>query len=1191
MKVHKEHQPIDEKFQHMLDHFAHVLPAQATIRDFVHHNTLHGFEHLKFEDALKAANQVTGAYGYWPQQKFREQYLKGRINDADIDSALANDDLLQADEVLCSILSSTDSKNNNKRNITRSDVYRTALIFPLKELTPCQLKWKVEEAHALTQCQPDISAQAKQYLLTSAVDSASDENKSCIREADVISELWAECIKILGLDDEWLHPEQMKELTPQQAEKILQSLNEHELSEENGLSDEERNVLEQQKKAWDELNTLKQKNASTFSLRHLIKTLTGVEVDEKVVKHSNSKIDPLILNTSWQQQHKLFEQVGETLTLRGLLIHLTQVDILKDIIPPLQSYIGSWLDEGLAAWGSQESSFYQYWKQCSVGDKNWLFNDIPDWQEYVDSLPENSANAVAVELIRMDIPEDKWTGYLERLALELPGWSGMFYWRSSNPEFATLTERDDNKHVDMMDYLAVRLIMEHQFVRRLCSKLWLNEGSLSTLRGYFHRHHYEFNVRSTLYNEHIPEYLIGLCQQLIKKQASHVPTSKEWQVLAHMIWTWQQCSKINQSSSCPASSTVDKDTTQSEKQPQQNAWVLFRLAQHLGLSANDLKQLTPTVINNILSCVDTLKDTDKSGFLMLQAYEHHYREQLFSVVVKNHGRGTWENRDSARPDAQIFFCMDDREEGFRRHLEAINPAIETLGAAAFFGVVMEWKALDAKKSVVLCPIVSIPEHEVVEVVSPDEQSKLKKHQQRYSLRTRVREFIHQETQRNLLSSSVMMAVFAPFALLTLLGKIWTPYSFSKAVNKLKHDFDAEVITRVESTRVENTCETDHQTDDSSASLQHGFTIKEQTQIVASFLQNNGLLSGFSNFVVTMGHYSRNQNNPHAAAYGCGACGGKFSGPNGRVFAAMANHVDVRKALAEEGIHIPDDCWFVGGEHDTCNEAIKLDDTDLIPEHLLPAFAKLKTDLALAAKHSAHERCRKLASAPRKPNLKQATEHIAARAVDFSQARPELGHATIAAGFVARRHLSQGTFMDRRCFLISYDASVDPDGKYLERILLSAGPVGAGINLEYYFSSVNNEKYGCGSKIVHNLAGLFGVMEGSTGDLRTGLPLQMVEIHEPMRLQLMVEAKTDTLTAIYQRQPAIQQLVGNGWLLLSVKDPETGKIYTFAPESGWTPWQLPQAADEQTQPPVEKSEDWYSGHYDHLPPVLLKQTAQ
>jgi uncharacterized protein YbcC (UPF0753/DUF2309 family) len=243
-------------------------------------------------------------------------------------------------------------------------------------------------------------------------------------------------------------------------------------------------------------------------------------------------------------------------------------------------------------------------------------------------------------------------------------------------------------------------------------------------------------------------------------------------------------------------------------------------------------------------------------------------------------------------------------------------------------------------------------------------------------------------------------------------------------------------------------------------------------------------------------------------------------------------------------------------------------------------------MGMAKQHSAHERCRKLASAPRKPSLLRAMKHIAGRGVDFSQARPELGHATNAIGFVGRRYLSQGLFMDRRSFLISYDATVDPEGKFLERILLSAGPVGAGINLEYYFSTVNNDKYGSSSKIVHNVSGRFGVMEGTGSDLRTGLPQQMIEIHEPMRLQLMVEAKTEVLTAIYQRQASLQQLIGNGWLLLSAKDPDCADIHTFNPKQGWQKW----TSSQSIVPKVEHSSDWYNGHMDHLPPALIKRPA-
>src|SRR5271166_6261340 len=77
-----------ERLRHAVDHMAHLLPKQGPIGVFVHHNTLHAFQDLPFEDAVIEAWHLFGAEPYMSEAAYRAQLARGRIRPQDIDDAL-----------------------------------------------------------------------------------------------------------------------------------------------------------------------------------------------------------------------------------------------------------------------------------------------------------------------------------------------------------------------------------------------------------------------------------------------------------------------------------------------------------------------------------------------------------------------------------------------------------------------------------------------------------------------------------------------------------------------------------------------------------------------------------------------------------------------------------------------------------------------------------------------------------------------------------------------------------------------------------------------------------------------------------------------------------------------------------------------------------------------------------------------
>jgi uncharacterized protein YbcC (UPF0753/DUF2309 family) len=319
------------------------------------------------------------------------------------------------------------------------------------------------------------------------------------------------------------------------------------------------------------------------------------------------------------------------------------------------------------------------------------------------------------------------------------------------------------------------------------------------------------------------------------------------------------------------------------------------------------------------------------------------------------------------------------------------------------------------------------------------------------------------------------------------------------------------------------------------------------------------------------------NNPHKAAYDCGACSGAAGGPNARALAAMLNDPRVREIIASRGLSIPGDTYFLGGQHNTTTDEIDFFDLDLVPKSHHKDLESARTTLDQTCERNAHERCRRFYSVPLNVSTATAHRRAAERSQDLAQTRPEFGNASNAIAFVGRRSRVRGLFMDRRAFMHSYDPDQDDaEATILGRILGPVVVVCSGINLQYYFSHVDSPGWGSGTKLPHNVTSLLGVMDGHASDLRCGLPWQGVEIHEPVRLLFIFETRPEAMYKIMARNPLVKRVLMNGWGQLALLDPDSPNILLFR-NGEFVSYQ-----PTKTELPVAPSSiEWYRGWRDHL----------
>ncbi len=469
-------------------------------------------------------------------------------------------------------------------------------------------------------------------------------------------------------------------------------------------------------------------------------------------------------------------------------------------------------------------------------------------------------------------------------------------------------------------------------------------------------------------------------------------------------------------------------------------------------------------------------------------------------------------RSDGPPALQAAFCIDVRSEVFRRALESVSPDIQTLGFAGFFGLAAAHRRFAS----------DVPEHRAPVLLNPgfsthsggpddaeaDQSARFKARARRAWGRFKL-------------------AAVSSFAFVEATGPVYAGKLLSDALG-----------LHAPSTP-----------DDPAPRLDPALDLAARTRLAGTVLRAMSLTSRFARLVLLTGHGASVVNNPHASALHCGACGGYSGEVNARLLAILLNDAEVRAELIGHGIAIPVDTLFVGALHDTTTDVVDLY-TDDCPSGLHQSeIRQAKLWLSSAGAISRAERALKLPGSAGEARLKH-------RSRDWAQVRPEWALAGCKAFIAAPRGRTAGKSLEGRAFLHDYDWKTDRDFGVLELIMTAPVVVASWISLQYYGSTVAPTLFGGGNKLLHNVTGGMGVIEGNGGVMRAGLPWQSVHdgeryVHEPLRLSVCIEAPREAITGILKRHEGVRQLFDNRWLHLFALD-ETGQMaWRYGGDLQWT----------------------------------------
>lgn len=878
--------------------------------------------------------------------------------------------------------------------------------------------------------------------------------------------------------------------------------------------------------------------------------------------------------------------------------------IVQSINDQMIKWCSAFLDEGHAAWAmpDREGGLYQAWKR--LASQEWSLLGIADSRRKIAALPDYPEDVLLESLEMLGIPVELRQDYLSLQLTALPGWAGFIKWRGEERDYPWQQAHP----VGLVKFLAIRLWYARELVQAACRDYLDIQGRFEDITAYMRDYSEEYYLRRQRIAGHLPALYAEEVDRLAHRKGQSWST-----VLARyrtdVVPRQQAASRRGAARRLlTLGRSLGIEGEQLAESPayelkQAMEWIdAFPESDHgpIWLKAFEAGYHDPLIgqlidasrlragrmdtaapirpYSQSVYCIDVRSEPFRryletvgphetfgfagffAAFIRYRAWGTEHDTEQFPVIM----RAKNEVREIPRSylDHQV-----SKHQAWAKWVHAghtllhdlkenvITPYVMVESVGWFYSLPIFGKTLlpSLYRQIAnwfrqqFVPL--LPTTLTVDKLSPSETGEMLKVEQQELIRRALQErlglrsarmtpsLIEGLRQRALQETHPQDALFLAEA--ESVGvKAEALDAFVMALQR-EYDLNPRASSRYKE-RLTRT----------------GFTLEEQTLTVDTALRMMGLTKNFARLVLFCAHGSTSENNPYESALDCGACGGNEGKPNARVLAMMANNHLVRDRLRKTGVDIPSDTHFLAGQMDTTTDAVQLFDLEDVPPTHRADLARLQEDLKEAAQLASRERCGRFPELLPALTDSQASAHVCRRSVDWSQVRPEWGLSSNTTFLVARRGLTKGLDLKGRVFMHSYDYQEDPSHRFLEVLLTAPQVVAQWINMEHYFSTVDNEVYGSSSKIYHNVVGRFGIMSGPWGDLRLGLARQTVmngemPYHEPMRLLTMVEAPRKGIEKLIARHEVLQHYYHNEWVHLIVLDPEDRTWYRYRPSGEWT----------------------------------------